>query len=94
MTQGGGRKVVSVGNYMFTGKKLGKGNFARVDEAIHTMLNVKVGKKLLLVTLCKSLVGQEMQNFAIHCVYGYVFKVQMDFPKRASLEIVGNIHLM
>lgn len=43
MTQGGGRKVVSVGNYRFTGKRLGKGNFARVDEAVHTVLNVKVG---------------------------------------------------
>lgn len=43
MTQGGGRKIVSVGNYRFTGKRLGKGNFAKVDEAVHTVLNIKVG---------------------------------------------------
>lgn len=51
MTQGGGRKVVSVGNYRFTGKRLGKGNFARVDEAVHTVLNVKVGDSTFLLDM-------------------------------------------
>lgn len=46
MTQGGGRKVVSVGNYRFTGRTLGKGNFARVEEAVHSVLNVHVSVKL------------------------------------------------
>lgn len=49
MTQGGGRKLVSVGNYRFTGKRLGKGNFARVDEAVHTVLNVKVKSFVLFI---------------------------------------------
>lgn len=35
-------KVVSVRDFRFTGKKLGRGNFARVEEAVHTTLNVKV----------------------------------------------------
>lgn len=42
MTQGGGRKPITVGNYRFTGKRLGKGNFAKVEEAVHSALNVKV----------------------------------------------------
>lgn len=36
------RKVLTVGNYRFTGKLLGKGTFARVEEAVHNVLNVKV----------------------------------------------------
>lgn len=44
MTQGGGRKLVSVGNYRLTGKRLGKGNFARVEEAVHSVLNIKVSE--------------------------------------------------
>lgn len=44
MTQGGGRKLVSVGNYRLTGKRLGKGNFARVEEAIHSVLNTKASE--------------------------------------------------
>ena len=35
-------KIVQVGNYKFTGRRLGKGNFAKVDEAVHTFLNMKV----------------------------------------------------
>lgn len=37
-----GRKLVNVGNYRLTGKRLGKGNFARVEEAVHSVLNTKV----------------------------------------------------
>lgn len=36
------RKVKKVGNYVLTGCTLGKGHFARVEEAIHIILNVKV----------------------------------------------------
>lgn len=40
--QSGKKKVVCVGNYRFSGKLLGKGNFAKVEEAVHGILNVKV----------------------------------------------------
>lgn len=36
------KKLTNVGSYRLTGKKLGKGNFAKVEEALHTILNVKV----------------------------------------------------
>lgn len=35
-------KLVSIGNYKFTGRRLGKGNFAKVEEAVHSVLNVRV----------------------------------------------------
>lgn len=35
-------RPVQVGNYKFTGKILGKGTFATVEEAIHIHLKVKV----------------------------------------------------
>ncbi|KAG8329579.1 hypothetical protein J6590_083060 [Homalodisca vitripennis] len=34
-------RVVRVGNYRFTGKTLGKGSFATVEEAVHIRLKVK-----------------------------------------------------
>lgn len=42
MTLPGSRKPVCVGSYRLTGRRLGKGNFARVEEALHTVLKVKV----------------------------------------------------
>lgn len=36
------KKLVNVGSYRLTGKKLGKGNFAKVEEAVHSVLNIKV----------------------------------------------------
>lgn len=39
------KKVFSVGPYRFTGRILGKGNFARVEEAVHAVLSIKVGFK-------------------------------------------------
>ncbi|XP_063905940.1 uncharacterized protein LOC135124645 isoform X3 [Zophobas morio] len=45
--QGVKRKVVSVGDFRFTGRLLGKGNFARVEEAVHNILNVKVAVKII-----------------------------------------------
>ncbi|CAG9858025.1 unnamed protein product [Phyllotreta striolata] len=48
MTQEGRRKkVFSIGNYLFSGVTLGKGNFARVEEAVHTILNVRVAIKIM-----------------------------------------------
>ncbi|XP_028132342.1 NUAK family SNF1-like kinase 2 [Diabrotica virgifera virgifera] len=41
------KRVISVSNYVFTGNVLGKGNFARVEEAVHTKLNVKVAIKII-----------------------------------------------
>ncbi|XP_044745608.1 MAP/microtubule affinity-regulating kinase 3-like [Coccinella septempunctata] len=41
------RKIASVGNYKFTGKILGKGNFARVEEAYHELLGIKVAVKIM-----------------------------------------------
>lgn len=43
MHSAGKKKVVSVGPFRFTGRILGKGNFARVEEAVHAVLNIKVG---------------------------------------------------
>lgn len=45
--QKGGRRIVNVGNYRFTGKRLGKGNFAIVEEAVHSVLNMKVAIKIM-----------------------------------------------
>lgn len=41
MTRSRGQ-VYSVGNYLMTGKVLGKGHFARVEEATHRMIGKKV----------------------------------------------------
>jgi hypothetical protein len=35
-------QVYSVGNYLMTGKVLGKGHFARVEEATHRIIGKKV----------------------------------------------------
>eukprot|EP00117_Sycon_ciliatum_P035439 scpid65108/ scgid26867/ Hormonally up-regulated neu tumor-associated kinase; Serine/threonine-protein kinase MAK-V len=46
----GGRvesKVKVIGNYVLTGKTLGKGNFARVEEAQHTACRAKVAIKII-----------------------------------------------
>lgn len=45
----GEKKLVRVGNYMMTGKVLGKGHFARVEEAVHGVLNVKVSGNSYLI---------------------------------------------
>lgn len=41
------KRIVRVGYYRMTGCCLGKGHFGRVEEAIHTGLNVKVRFLLL-----------------------------------------------
>ncbi|XP_055839474.1 uncharacterized protein LOC129907342 [Episyrphus balteatus] len=41
------KKLIKVGNYAMTGRFLGKGHFARVQEATHIHLNVKVAVKVL-----------------------------------------------
>lgn len=35
-------RIDCIGQYKLTGTVLGKGHFARVEEAIHMLLNVKV----------------------------------------------------
>lgn len=47
MTRSRGQ-VYSVGNYLMTGKVLGKGHFARVEEATHRIIGKKVGIIFLL----------------------------------------------
>lgn len=42
MTLPGNRKLLCVGSYRLTGRRLGKGNFAKVEEAVHTVLKTKV----------------------------------------------------
>lgn len=44
----GNSKICMIGNYRFTGKRLGKGNFAKVEEAIHLNLNMKVSQNCLI----------------------------------------------
>ncbi|XP_044735404.1 serine/threonine-protein kinase SIK1-like [Chrysoperla carnea] len=41
------KKLVSIGKYDLTGKLLGKGNFARVEEAVHRYLKTKVAIKIM-----------------------------------------------
>lgn len=47
MTRSKGQ-VYSVGNYLMTGKVLGKGHFARVEEATHRIIGKKVSIFFLL----------------------------------------------
>lgn len=42
-------QVYSVGNYLMTGNVLGKGHFARVEEATHRIIGKKVLNKYLHV---------------------------------------------
>ncbi|RVE49197.1 hypothetical protein evm_006204 [Chilo suppressalis] len=46
-------QVYSVGNYLMTGKVLGKGHFARVEEATHRIIGKKVAIKIIDLTLIK-----------------------------------------
>lgn len=44
-------QVYSVGNYLMTGRVLGKGHFARVEEATHRIIGAKVRKYLRITVL-------------------------------------------
>ncbi|XP_034835039.1 serine/threonine-protein kinase MARK2-like [Maniola hyperantus] len=46
-------QVSSVGNYLMTGKVLGKGHFARVEEATHRIIGKKVAIKIIDLTCIK-----------------------------------------
>ncbi|XP_039758991.1 serine/threonine-protein kinase MARK2-like [Pararge aegeria] len=46
-------QVYSVGNYLMTGKVLGKGHFARVEEATHRVIGKKVAIKIIDLTCIK-----------------------------------------
>ncbi|XP_075981218.1 serine/threonine-protein kinase NIM1-like isoform X2 [Anticarsia gemmatalis] len=52
MTRNKGQ-VYSVGNYLMTGKVLGKGHFARVEEATHRIIGKKVAIKIIDLTCIK-----------------------------------------
>ncbi|CAH2089905.1 unnamed protein product [Euphydryas editha] len=52
MTRSRGQ-VYSVGNYLMTGKVLGKGHFARVEEATHRIIGKKVAIKIVDLTCIK-----------------------------------------
>ncbi|CAD0202942.1 unnamed protein product [Chrysodeixis includens] len=52
MTRNKGQ-VYSVGNYLMTGKVLGKGHFARVEEATHRIIGKKVAIKIIDLTSIK-----------------------------------------
>ena len=40
----GSKHVKCIGRYVLTGSTLGKGNFARVEAAVHTLTRSKVGR--------------------------------------------------
>ncbi|CAK1553109.1 unnamed protein product [Leptosia nina] len=46
-------QVYSVGNYLMTGKILGKGHFAKVEEATHRLIGKKVAIKIIDLTCIK-----------------------------------------
>ncbi|XP_045501739.1 MAP/microtubule affinity-regulating kinase 3-like [Colias croceus] len=46
-------QVYSVGNYLMTGKVLGKGHFAKVEEATHRLIGKKVAIKIIDLTCIK-----------------------------------------
>ncbi|XP_059057603.1 uncharacterized protein LOC131851174 [Achroia grisella] len=46
-------QVYSIGNYLMTGKVLGKGHFARVEEATHRIIGKKVAIKIIDLTCIK-----------------------------------------
>lgn len=48
MTRNKGQ-VYSVGNYLMTGKVLGKGHFARVEEATHRIIGKKVTLTFIMI---------------------------------------------
>ncbi|XP_050352904.1 serine/threonine-protein kinase MARK1-like [Nymphalis io] len=52
MTRSRGQ-VYSVGNYLMTGRVLGKGHFARVEEATHRIIGKKVAIKIIDLTCIK-----------------------------------------
>ncbi|GBP85052.1 hypothetical protein EVAR_48389_1 [Eumeta japonica] len=45
-----GARASAVGNYVLTGRALGKGHFARVEEATHSLLHHKVAIKVIDLT--------------------------------------------
>ena len=42
------KHVKCIGRYVLTGSTLGKGNFARVEAAVHTLTRSKVGRDVLV----------------------------------------------
>uniref|UniRef100_A0A1B6F977 Protein kinase domain-containing protein n=1 Tax=Cuerna arida TaxID=1464854 RepID=A0A1B6F977_9HEMI len=57
-------RVVRVGNYRFTGKTLGKGSFATVEEAVHIRLKVKVSVKNINLLKCNAYVLKHLKREA------------------------------
>lgn len=41
------KHVKCIGRYVLTGHNLGKGNFARVEAAVHTLTRAKVGLNII-----------------------------------------------
>lgn len=48
---GSSKHVKCIGRYVLTGSTLGKGNFARVEAAVHTLTRGKVYHKLIIATV-------------------------------------------
>lgn len=57
-------RIVQVGNYRFTGKILGKGTFATVEEAAHTGLKVKVAVKMINLAKCNPYIQKHIKREA------------------------------
>lgn len=62
---GTSKHVKCIGRYVLTGNTLGKGNFARVEAAIHTLTKAKVNhqtKSLLLIVFVSLFVSAYIQG--------------------------------
>lgn len=89
MTRSQGQ-VYSVGNYLMTGKVLGKGHFARVEEATHRVIGKKVSVIQTVSLQLKIFDKREMVIFCLNLAVTMALNIMTTYIHRAHDIIPRN----
>lgn len=78
-----GKKIQCIGRYVMEGQTLGKGNFARVELAHHTITGCKVGGSKTYSTKLNADISRELSNRCLSEVK-FVSVSHMHLPPRSA----------
>lgn len=78
-SSGGSKHLKCIGRYVLTGHTLGKGNFARVEAAVHTLTRAKVSQlPIQFLFFSCQLVIYFLFVYSYACVYNSVYTCYSD----------------